>query len=378
MDLTLSPEQLMLKQSIAEFLRREATPDQIARQYQHGDGYDPALLARAAEIGWLDMLVPPEYGGSGASLMDCGVAFEEFGRGPLPAPLFSAGVLVPQIVLAGGSEEQRARWLPAMARGELIGALAACDSGLGWGPELVETRLTPTGDGYRLDGTKAFVHDGAAANVLLCAARDPETQAISLVLVDRARPGVSVRPHGRLLPSIAEVRFDGVQVPRSDVLGDLGSGWAAIEQALLRAIPILCAFQVGACQQIFDFTVQYTRDRVAFGQPIGRFQRVQDHVVELASHMDAARWVTYETLWKLDTGQPAEAAVHEAKAVASEAYYWVVNYSHMVHAGPGTAMDYPLMAHHVVSRAQYQFLGNPLYHKRRMMDALYPRERAVS
>jgi alkylation response protein AidB-like acyl-CoA dehydrogenase len=112
---------------------------------------------------------------------------------------------------------------------------------------------------------------------------------------------------------------------------------------------------------------------VVFGQPIGRFQRVQDHCVELSVHLDAARWATYEALWKLDTGLPARAAVHEAKAVAGEAYYQACNYAHMVFAGPGTDYGHPLMAHSVLAHTLYQYLGTPAQHKRKMMDALYPR-----
>ena len=148
----------------------------------------------------------------------------------------------------------------------------------------------------------------------------------------------------------------------------MGAARASADRALAHPL----SFQVGACQQIFEFTTEYTRQRIAFGQPIGRFQRVQDHVVELADQMDAARWITYETLWKLDSGQPAEGVVHEAKAVATEAYYWVCNYAHMIHAGPGTALEHPLMSHHIASRIHYQYLGDPAYHKRRMMDTFYP------
>ena len=116
----------------------------------------------------------------------------------------------------------------------------------------------------------------------------------------------------------------------------------------------------------------YSQTRIAFGVPIGTFQRVQDHCVDLSIQLDAARWVTYETLWKLDSGMPATASVHEAKAVASDAYYQVCNYSHMVHAGPGTDYTHPLMPHSVMSRTLYQYLGAPLDHKRMMIDVLYP------
>ncbi|MFI5268148.1 MAG: acyl-CoA dehydrogenase family protein [Chloroflexota bacterium] len=367
MDFSYSDEQVMLQETIADFMEREVKPDRVTRLYQHEDGYDAGMYRTAAQSGWLGMLLPEQYGGGGATVMDCAVAFEEFGRGPLPAPVFSAGVLTPQFVLAGGSDEQNRQLLPAMCMGEVTAALAVSDSGMGWGPEMVEMDLQDTGDGVVLNGVKQFVQDGHPANLYIVAARSRE--GIKLVLVERDRPGVSVRQYGELLSSVAEVRFENVRVPQSALLG---GGWDTIEAALDQTLPILCAFKVGACQQIFDITVDYTRERIAFGQPIGRFQRVQDHVVELADHMDAARWITYETIWKLDTGQPSKGFVHEAKAAASEGYYQVVNYAHKVWAGPGTALDHPLMAHHIASRVLYQYLGDPAYHKRRMMDELYP------
>jgi alkylation response protein AidB-like acyl-CoA dehydrogenase len=372
MDFSLTDEQEMLKASVADFMQREAKPDRIARLYQHEDGYDPGLFRTAAQSGWLGMLVPEQYGGGGATIMDCAAAFEEFGRGPLPAPVFSAGVLAPELILVGGSDEQKRQLLPAMCRGELMAALAVTDSGMGWGPELAETILEDTGDGFVLNGVKGFVQDGAAANAYIVAGRPKRVGGISLLLVERDRPGVSVRKRGELLASVAEVKLENVRVPRSALIGEPGTGWDIVDAAMARSLPLLCAFKVGACQEVFDTTVEYTRDRIAFGQPIGRFQRVQDHVVELADHMDAARWITYETIWKLDSGLPAKGYVHESKAAASEGYFQVVNYAHKVWAGPGTALDHPLMAHHIACRVLYQYLGDPAYHKRRMMDELFP------
>jgi alkylation response protein AidB-like acyl-CoA dehydrogenase len=372
MDFNLSDEQQMLKESIADFMEREVKPDRVARCYQREDGYDGGLFRTAAQSGWLGMPVPEELGGAGGSVMDCAVAFEGFGSGPLPAPVFSAGVLSPLLILHGGSNDQKRQLLPAMCKGEVIATLAVSDSGMGWGPEMVEMELADNGDGFVLSGVKQFVQDGHPANMYIVGARSRE--GVSLVLVERDWPGVSVRQRGELLATVAEVRFENVRMPWAALLGSPGSGWDTIESALEQALPILCASKVGACQQIFDTTVEYTRERIAFGQPIGRFQRVQDHMVELADHMDAARWITYETIWKLESGLPAKGFIHEAKAAASEGYYQVVDYAHKVWAGPGTALDHPLMAHHIASRVLYQYLGDPAYHKRRMMDALYPVE----
>ena len=137
-----------------------------------------------------------------------------------------------------------------------------------------------------------------------------------------------------------------------------------------RALPILCSYMVGGCQAVYEMSVSHSRTRVQFGVPVGRFQRVQDHIVRLVNHLDAARWTTGEALWKLDTGRPAEASVHLAKAVASEGYLEACNAAHEVHAGIGSANEYGLPAHTQMSRTLFHYLGDPRWHKRRMADAL--------
>ncbi len=374
MDLRLTETQDMFKKVAADFVKAEAPSHIITEWFRKKETAQIDLYHKAAELGWSGMVIPEQYGGAATSLTDCAVVFEELGRAPLPGPYFSSGVLGALLVLEGASEAQKKSLLPTICNGQSIVIAAITDRGVHWGTESVETRLTRTTNGLVLDGTKKFVYDAEAATSFICAARTGDGK-IALVLVDRESPGISITPQIGFMVSIAEVRFDKVQVPASNMLGEAGSGWQILDNALEKALPILCAYQVGACQEIFDFTAEYTRTRVVFGRPIGRFQRVQDHCVELSIHLDAARWVTYETLWKLDSGQPATGCVHEAKAVASEAYFQACYFSHMVHAGPGTDYGHPLMAHSVLAHTLYQYLGTPSHHKRKMMDALYPRER---
>src|SRR5579884_1267183 len=163
MDFSFTDEQEMLKESIADFMEREVKPDRVARSYQREDGYDAGLFRTAAQSGWLGMQIPEEFGGAGGSTMDTAVAFEGFGSGPLPAPVFSAGVLSPLLVLHGGSADQKRQLLPAMCKGELVATLAVSDSGMGFGPEMVEAELASGGDGFVLNGSKQFVQDGAPA-----------------------------------------------------------------------------------------------------------------------------------------------------------------------------------------------------------------------
>jgi alkylation response protein AidB-like acyl-CoA dehydrogenase len=369
MDLKLNEDQSMMKKVAADFLKAEAPPYVITEWFQKKTAFIPELYKKTAEVGWLGMMLPEEYGGSGASCIDCAVVFEELGRGPLPGPYFSSGVLAAEIILTGGSQAQKQTLLPEICNGRAIVIPALSDDPIQWGARSVQTRLSRTAMGFTLTGTKRFVYDGDSATSFICAAR-VESGGVVLALVDRNTPGVSVKPVAGFMIGAAEVRFENVAITADNFVGD----WAVVERALIKALPVLCAYKVGACQEIFEMTNEYTRTRVVFGQPIGRFQRVQDHCVDISIHLDGARWITYETLWKIDSSMEAAANVHQAKAVASEAYYQSCNFSHMVFAGPGTDYKHPLMAHSVLAHTLYQHLGTPLHHKRAMVDALYPRK----
>jgi alkylation response protein AidB-like acyl-CoA dehydrogenase len=373
MDLKLTEARRMMMDSAADFIKSEAPPTRITRWFKENRAYIPELYAKACELGWAGMIVPEEFGGSGATLTDCAVIYEALGHAPLAGPLFSSGVLATLILQCAGSADQQACFLPAIARGRSIVVPAITDKSVIWGPETVETRMAQSQGRVTLSGTKHFVLDAEAATHFICCARDSQG-CLRHVVVKRDAPGVTVTPQTGFLLSVAKVRFDGVEVAAENVLAASDDGWTALETALEKALPILAAFKVGACQEIFDFTNEYTRVRVVFGTPIGRFQRVQDHCVDISIYLDSARWITYETLWLLDTGQPARAQAHETKSVASEAYYETCNLSHMVHAGPGTDYDHPLMAHSVLAHTLYQYLGTPQHHRRRMIDTLIPRQ----
>src|SRR5262245_3501657 len=362
----------MLKASARTFVEREA-PRHIIVAMQGGESsLAPELWRKACEAGWLGILVPAEYGGSESSLTDAAVLHEELGRGPLPGPFFSSGVLGALTVLEAGSAEQRRLLLPGVASGKTVLAVAITEPNASWGAAGVTLRAQRVGDRYRFDGTKLFVNDATAATDLIVALRTGDGPGdLSLLLVGARAPGVRICRLPGCVSWQCEVAFDGVDVPAGQLLGGReNQGWAALERALLRALPVLCSYMVGGCQAVFDLSVAHSRERVQFGVPIGRFQRVQDHIIRLVNHLDAARWTTAEALWKLDTGRPAVAAVHMAKAVASESYLEACNAAHEVHAGQGSLTEYGLSAHTQMSRTLFAYLGDPRWHKRRMADAL--------
>ncbi len=372
MDLSLTEPQEMLRASARSFVEREAPRHALVAAQRDDAGLTPRLWSKAAELGWPGILVPAQYGGSESTLTDAAVLFEELGRGPVPGPFFSSGVLGALTVLEAATPAQRQALLPRVASGEAVLAVAITEPHASWGPQGVTLTLRRAGDRYRLDGVKLFVSDATAATHLVVVVRLGDgPRDLGLLLVDAAAPGVRARRLPGFLSWQDEVTFEGVEVPAADLLGGTGhDGWAALERALLRAWPVLCSFMVGGCQAVFEMSVAHSQQRVQFGVPIGKFQRVQDHVIRLVNSLDAARWTTAEALWKLDTGRPAADAVHLAKAVSSEGYLEACNAAHEVHAGQGSLTEYGLAAHTQMSRTLFAYLGDPRWHKRRMADAL--------
>ncbi len=369
MDLALTEPQEMLRSAARTFIEREAPPHTIVAFQKAESSLVPDLWRKASDAGWLGILIPVEYGGSESSVTDAAVLYEELGRGPLPGPFFSSGVLGALTVAEAATGEQQRAILPGVARGERVLSVAIVEPNTSWGPQGVTVRAQRLGERYRLDGTKLFVSDANAATDLIVAVRTGDRPGdLSLLLVDARAAGVRARRLPGFLSWQCEVTFEGAEAQRLGATEN--QGWAALERALLKALPVLCSYMVGGCQAVFEMSVAHSQERVQFGVPIGKFQRVQDHIIRLVNHLDAARWTTAEALWKVDSGRPATAAVHMAKAVSSEGYLEACNAAHEVHAGQGSLIEYGLAAHTQMSRTLFAYLGDPRWHKRRMRDAL--------
>ena len=370
MDLSLTPEQEMLKTATRRFVQQEYPKETLLQIASPTETSPTEPWDRLAQTGWLGILIPANYGGEGGSFTDAGVLFEELGRGPVPGPHLSSSVLAALTVLEGGTEEQKRDWLPRMATGEMRVVLAVTESDYGWYDSDVQTTATKNGSGFHLNGTKAYVYDGQSATHLLCAARSDDGH-VGLALTPAEAPGVQTRGLPGFAWNLSEIKLDNVGAGPAQLLGgDYPGGWQALERAILKTIPVLCAYQVGGCQAVYETSVEYSRTRYQFGTPIGRFQRVQDHVINLVNALDGARWTAYEALWKLDTGQDAADSIHLAKAVGSDGYYQACNYAHEVHAGVGSMTEYGLTLHTTASRTLYGYLGDPKFDRRRLADAL--------
>lgn len=370
LDLKLNESEEMLRASALDFIKRDVPKDLMEQLLETDTGFNEYTWKKTTEMGWLGIIIPEQYGGVEFPLTSAGVLFEALGTGPLPGPYFSSGILGSLIMLEAAGEEQKQSVLPGVAEGEKILALALTERAYSWQPEAIRTSAEQTGGDYVINGLKLFTMDAGAATHLIVVARTGEGtggEGISLFLVDSKTPGVSIRRlPGFLSDRMFEVKLDGVKVPASALLGTMNGGWAPLQKAIGKAIPVLCAYKVGGCQTEFEQALEYSRIRVQFGQAIGRFQRVQDHIIEMVDHLDAARWATYECLWKLDTGQEAQDAIHLAKAISSQAYWDVTTLALRVFSGISYSREHPVAFHTKTSRILYNYLGEPAYHRQKL------------
>ena len=368
MDLSLSPDQELIKNTAREFVSKEFPKETILDLDLTESGFNKDLWDSVSEIGWLGILVPEKFGGSENTLTDAAVLYEELGRGPVPGPFFSSGILSVNIVLQTANEKQKAEILPKIASGEYIVTAAITEPSYGWDKKYINLSI----ENNSLTGTKLFVQDGLSATHILCAVRSEKNKdTVSIVFIDANSEGIARKQLEGFLSSSTEISFESVKISEDMILGDINTDqWDNLYSGILNSLPILCSYQVGGSQAVFDLSVEYSRTRKQFGQSIGRFQRVQDHIIEMVNHLDAARWTTYEALWKLESNMDSNTSVHLASAVSSEAYLKACDGGHTVHAGIGSLREYGLTLHTQMSRTLYHFLGDPKFHKRKIAKSL--------
>jgi alkylation response protein AidB-like acyl-CoA dehydrogenase len=368
MDLGLSEEQEMLRESARDFLRREC-PKQLVRQLDESEeGYSIELWHKMAELGWMGLVFPEKYGGSGRSFLDLAILLEEMGYNIVPGPFFSTVVLGGLAILAAGSEEQKMEFLPKIARGEMILSLALTEPSASYDAASVKTEATARNDEYVIKGTKLFVLNANVADYILCVARTKETtdpeDGITVFFVDTKSPGLTCT----LLKTLArdkqcEVVLDNVAVSKRSIVGRRDEGWPIVKDILQKAVVAKCAEMVGGAQAALDMAVNYAKERVQFGRPIGSFQAIQHYCANMAMDVSGSRFVTYKAAWKVSEGLPAAFDAAIAKAWASEAYGRVALSAHQIFGAIGFTMDHDIHLYYRQAKAAEIVFGGADFHR---------------
>ena len=348
MDVLLSEEEQMVKNLAREFLEGECPPS-LARAMEQDDlGYPPGLWKQMADLGWFGMSLPEAYGGQGLPLAYLGIVMEEVGRAIAPVP-FHSTMVAALAINAHGSEQQRRELLPGVSSGSTILTWAFNERDPRFLPHTIQARAIADGDDFILSGTKMFVDNfnSAAKCLVVCRtgaySEENPKEGISLLLVDTNAQGVSHVPLTTLAKDKQSiVTFDEVRVPASNLVGQQDQGWEPAQDMLDRGAALLCAQMVGAARKDAEMGIEYAKNRVAFGRPIGSFQSIQHLCADMTIWIDGCQLLTYEALWKMDQGLPAGLEVSQAKAFCNDKCEAAVRSSQVIHGGIGFMMEFDL------------------------------------
>ena len=347
MDCNLSEEQEMLKAMARDFLSEKSPKTLVAEMEEDEKGYPPQLWREMAELGWMGLVLPEEYGGADMSFLDLSVLLEEMGRACLPGPFLPTVVLGGLPILDIGSEEQKQEYLPKIASGEAIFTLALTESSAKYAAASIAVKATADDGAFIIDGIKLFVPDAHIADYLLCVARtggqEKAEDGITIFVVDAKSPGIS----SAVLKTIAkdklcEVVFNGVRVPEENILGQLHNGWSGVQKIVERAAVAKCCEMLGGLRQVLEMTVDYAKERVQFDRPIGSFQIIQHHCADMATDVEGLWATTYQAAWRMSEGLPCTEEAAIAKAWAGSASERVITLAHQIHGAIGFTMDHDL------------------------------------
>ena len=368
----LNEEQSMLRDAAKSWVQDKSPVTAFRKMRDSGAelGYDTAAWNEMAEMGWAGVVVPEDFGGSQFGYLSIGLILEELGRTLTASPLTASAVGAASALALGGSDAQKNEWLPKIAAGEVVGALAV-DEGAHHAPEKVALKAEKSGSGYKLTGAKTYVIEGYGAGLLVVSARTSgapgDKDGVSLFLVPGDAQGL-VKTRLALADSrgAANIKFDGVEVGAEALLGEEGKGWDVLEKTLDRARAAISAEMLGAAVQAFETTLDYLKVRVQFGQVIGSFQALQHRAAKMFTDLELARSAVEAALAAIDAGSPdVPELVSLAKAKMGDTFHLVSNEMVQMHGGIGMTDAHDAGFYLKRARAAEAAFGNQAFHRDR-------------
>ena len=362
MNFAFSEEQEELRRVVRQFLDDKSPESAVREQMDTERGFDDAVWAQMGEqMGLQGLIVPEEYGGMGYTYVELIVVLEEMGRSLLCAPYFSTVVLAANTLIHSGDEAAKSGLLPGLASGQTIATLAFTEESGRWNEDGIAMEATDDGGQWRVSGTKMYVLDGHTADLIIVAARTPNGVSLFHCAGDvegLTRTALSTMDQTR---KQARLEFDSTPVA---LIGDEGEGWAVLERVLDLAAVALAAEQVGGAQMCLDTAVQYAKDRVQFGRPIGSFQAIKHKCADMLLEVESAKSAAYYAGWcaaELNDELPSVASL--AKAYCSEAYFHAAAENIQIHGGIGFTWEHPAHLYFKRAKSSELLFGDPTYHR---------------
>ncbi len=350
MDFNLTEDQIMLRNMVRDFATKELEPK--AAQIDASGEFPADTIKKLAELGLLSMTIPEKYGGAAFDFLSLAIAIEEISRGCSSTGVITAvhNTLAAWPIVNWGTEEQKEKYLPRMASGELLGAFGLTEANAGSDPAAMESRAVLKGDKYILNGSKRFITNAGAAGLFIVFAKTaPElgSKGVTAFLVERNFPGFSLGKHEDLLGLRAtancELIFEDCEVPKENVLGEINAGFKVALSTLDVSRIDIGAQAVGIAQSALEKALAYSKERKQFGKPICEFEMIQAKLAEMATKINASRLLVYYAAFQKDAGKTRfsqEAAM--AKLFAAVTAVEVTREAIQILGGYGYTKEYPV------------------------------------
>jgi len=344
MNLDFSEEQEMLRDMVRGMCAEYSPVDVVRKLEDDPMGYSKDFWKQLAELDLLGLTLPEEYGGSGQSMLEAAIVYEEFGRALAPSPHFASSSLSASAILHAGSEAQKQAWLPKIAAGEAVITPAWLEPRNGQGPRGVQLRGSVDGDHYVISGSKLHVPFASGADRLLVLVRTGDgDRDIDLVLVDPKADGVELIQQMSLASDTQyKVVFDAVRVPLGDRIGTVGSGWASWDTVMHDGIILAAAFAIGGARRALEMTTEYAKERHQFDKPLGAFQSIAHYLSDAATAVEGGQTLVYEAAWARAEQRSVSKLAPMAKLFACQTFRDVTAMGQQVYGGVGFSLEYDI------------------------------------
>ncbi len=362
MNFAFSEEQEELRRAVRRFLEDKSPETEVRRLMETTEGYDPAVWKQMAEqLGLQGIAIPEEYGGSGFSFVELVVIFEEMGRALLCAPYFSTVALAANLLLVSGDDGAKKDYLPGLASGATIGTVALAESSGRWDEGGITVSASGAGSSWTLSGEKLYVLDGHTADLVLVAARSDA--GVSLFAVDKGADGFTSEALSTMDQTRKQARLTFSGTP-ARLIGVDGGGWPVLSKALDLAAVALAAEQVGGAQKVLEMSVEYAKDRVQFGRPIGSFQAIKHKCADMLLEVESAKSAAYYAGWAAaEDNDELPVVASLAKSYCSEAYFHATAENIQIHGGIGFTWEHPAHLYFKRAKSSELLFGDPTYHR---------------
>jgi alkylation response protein AidB-like acyl-CoA dehydrogenase len=351
----LDDEQRAVVETVRDFVEKEVIP--VADELEHRDEFPERIVEGMKELGLFGLTVPEEYGGAGLDLMTYAMAGVELSRGWMSlSGILNTHFMAVYLLKQHGSEEQKSRWLPRMATGELRAALSMSEPGAGSDVQSIQCRAVREGDEYVVNGTKMWVTNGLRAGlvVLLCKTdptADPPHKGMSVLMVEKEPEankfeGITIPPNiekmGYHGVETTELVFENHRVPAANLLGEEGQGFRQIMDAIEVGRVNVAARAVGLATRAFEEAIAYAQERVAFGKPIAQHQMIQEKLAQMGTLLEASKLMLMNAAKKKSAGERSDLEAGMAKYFCTEACHEIVTEALRVHGGYGYSTEYTI------------------------------------